>query len=238
MVKKVLTMVHKEIRGLHQAAYILAIFTFGSQLLALIRDRLLAHEFGAHMELDLYYTAFRIPDALYVLFASTLSIYVLIPFLSRRIGEGGKRYGAELLSQFLSLFTLLYGALAFIAILYTEPLVAYLFPGFVSHTEILVPLIRILLLQPFLLGVSSLFGVVTQVEHRFILYAISPILYNIGIIVGLLVLYPVYGIEGLVYGVILGALMHVCICDHARVYVIMHVCMRSCTCVCMPTHMP
>ena len=73
MVQKVLHIVYKEIRGLHQAAYILAFFTFGSQLLALVRDRLLAHQFGAGIELDLYYTAFRIPDFLYVLFASTLS---------------------------------------------------------------------------------------------------------------------------------------------------------------------
>lgn len=202
---------HKEIRGLHQAAYILAFFTFGSQLLALVRDRLLAEEFGAHIELDLYYTAFRIPDALYVLFASTLSVYVLIPFLSRKMSEGGKESGQKFLSQFLSLFTAFYGVLALGAILCTPTLVAYFFPGFVAHVDTLVPLIQILLLQPFLLGISSLFGVVTQIEHRFILYALSPILYNVGIIVGLLVFYPVFGIEGLVYGVIVGATLHVLI---------------------------
>ena len=45
-------------RGLHQAAYILAFFAFGSQILAIVRDRLLAHNFGAGIELDLYYAAF------------------------------------------------------------------------------------------------------------------------------------------------------------------------------------
>ena len=59
MVKKVFELVYKEVRGLHQAAYVLGIFTFGSQLLALVRDRMLAHQFGAGMELDLYY-AFQI----------------------------------------------------------------------------------------------------------------------------------------------------------------------------------
>ena len=77
MVKRVFNFVYREVRGLHQAAYILALFAFGSQILAVVRDRLLAHTFGAGTELDLYYAAFRIPDLLFVLFASVLSVYIL-----------------------------------------------------------------------------------------------------------------------------------------------------------------
>ena len=66
MVRGVLNMVYKEVRGLHQAAYVLAFFAFGSQILALVRDRMLAHTFGAGYELDIYYAAFRIPDLLFV----------------------------------------------------------------------------------------------------------------------------------------------------------------------------
>lgn len=211
MVQNVLNIMHREIRGLHHAAYILALFTFGSQILALIRDRLLAHQFGAHIELDLYYTAFRIPDALYVLFASTLSIYVLIPFIAERMEKHSGESARHLLSQLFSFFVIAYGVIALIAIIYAPAIVTYVFPGFVAEADTLVPLIRILLVQPLLLGVSSLFGVVTQLEHRFILYATSPLLYNVGIIVGLLFLYPIVGVNGLAYGVILGALGHVCI---------------------------
>ncbi len=202
---------YKEVRGLHQAAYVLAIFTFGSQLLALVRDRLLAHQFGASIELDLYYAAFRIPDVLYVIFASTLSVYVLIPFLAKKT-ETGVPYAAQnLLSQFFSLFIMLYGAVALIAMLCAPLIVVYVFPGFVGESDMLVALIRLLLIQPFLLGISSLFSIVTQMEHRFILYALSPLLYNLGIIAGLLFLYPSMGVYGLVFGVLLGALGHVCI---------------------------
>ena len=77
MVTRVLNLFYREIRGLHQAAYILALFALASQVLAVVRDRLLAHQFGAGAELDIYYAAFRIPDLLYVLFASVLSVYVL-----------------------------------------------------------------------------------------------------------------------------------------------------------------
>lgn len=211
MVQNVLHLVYKEVRGLHQAAYILALFTFGSQLLALVRDRLLAHQFGAGIELDLYYTAFRIPDFLYVLFASTLSVYVLIPFITKHLENNSPEKARSLLSQIYSLFLFGYTVIAVIAIICAPKLVHYFFPGFVGEIDTLVFLIRILLVQPLLLGVSSLFGVITQIQHRFILYAVSPLLYNIGIIFGLLVLYPRIGVSGLAYGVIIGALGHVCI---------------------------
>ena len=211
MVQQVLNIVYKEVRGLHQAAYILALFTFGSQILALIRDRLLAHQFGAGIELDLYYTAFRIPDFLYVLFASTLSVYVLIPFIVKRVEEKSHEDARYLLSQIFSLFFIVYSFCALLAMVYAPYLVSYLFPGFDGEIETLVLLIRILLLQPLLLGVSSLFGVITQMEQRFILYAISPLIYNLGIIFGLVFLYPYFGITGLALGVVLGALGHILI---------------------------
>jgi putative peptidoglycan lipid II flippase len=84
-----------------------------------------------------------------------------------------------------------------------------LFPGLAESADILIPMIQVLLLQPFLLGISSLCGVITQMNHRFVLYAISPLLYNIGIIGGVIFLYPVFGLQGLVFGVVLGALFHV-----------------------------
>jgi putative peptidoglycan lipid II flippase len=61
----------------------LAIFALGSQLLALVRDRLLAAAFGAGHTLDVYYAAFRIPDFLFATVASLISLYALLPVLSR-----------------------------------------------------------------------------------------------------------------------------------------------------------
>ncbi len=211
MVQRVFSLVYKEVRGLHQAAYVLALFTFGSQLLALVRDRLLAHQFGAGIELDLYYTAFRIPDFLYVLFASTLSVYVLIPFIIKRFEERSGHEAQVLLSQIFSLFIIVYSICALVAIIFAPYIVYYFFPGFENESETLVTVIRILLVQPLLLGISSLFGVITQMGQRFILYAMSPLIYNLGIIFGLLFFYPHFGIQGLAYGVVMGALGHVLI---------------------------
>ncbi|MEY2665525.1 MAG: hypothetical protein RLZZ480_630 [Candidatus Parcubacteria bacterium] len=202
---------YREVRGLHQAAYILALFAIGSQLLAVIRDRLLAHLFGAGPELDLYYAAFRIPDLMYVLFASVLSVYVLLPFVSRYTEEGGSRAGARVISQIFTLFLIFYVVVSLILMVTAKLYVPLLFPGFVDKAAMLSTLIQILLFQSFLLGISSLCGVITQITHRFVLYAISPLLYNIGIIFGVAVLYPWYGLSGLVAGVVLGALGHLLI---------------------------
>jgi putative peptidoglycan lipid II flippase len=208
MVKRVFKLVYGEIRGLHQAAYILAFFAVGSQMLALVRDRLLAHSFGAGTELDLYYTAFRVPDLMFALFSSVLSVYVLLPFVTKARKEGGDAAAREVLGQMFTWFVYVYLAVAVVLFVTASSWVNYLFPGFGDEASLLTLLIRILLLQPFLLGLSSLYGVVTQLSQRFVLYAISPLIYNIGIIFGIAVLYPVLGLSGLVIGVVLGALGH------------------------------
>lgn len=211
MVRRVLQMVFKEVRGLHQAAYVLALFTFGSQLLALVRDRLLASTFGAGETLDLYYAAFKIPDLLFVLFASTLSVYVLIPFVAKKRDQESAESARFLLGQVFTVFLISYAVLAVVIGFFVPQLIPIVFPGLVDNSEALTTLIRILLLQPLFLGVSSLFGVITQLSHRFVLYAISPLIYNFGIILGILVFYPIFGINGLVYGVVAGAVGHMLI---------------------------
>ena len=208
MVKRVFKFMYSEIRGLHQAAYILALFAFGSQLLALVRDRMLAHNFGAGNELDLYYTAFKIPDLMFALFASVLSVYVLLPFVTKARETEGAASGANILGQMFTVFLIAYTLVATLLFIFAPYVVKVIFPGLVSDSETLVTLMRILLLQPLFLGISSLFGVVTQLSQRFVLYAISPLIYNFGIIFGIAVLYPWFGLVGLVGGVVIGALGH------------------------------
>ena len=208
MVQRFLGLMYKEVRGLHQAAYILALFAFGSQLLAIVRDRLLAHVFGAGQALDLYYSAFRIPDFLFVLFASVVSVYVLLPFINRASSSDLSVKANDILSQIFTLFVGLFTVSALFLAVTAPWYVDTLFPGFYGQYETLTILLRILLVQAFLLGVSNLCGVVTQASNRFILFAVSPILYNFGIILGLIVLYPLFGLPGLVVGVVIGAFLH------------------------------
>src|SRR3989338_4685756 len=210
MVERFLQAIEREISGLHEAAYLLAGFVFASQLLALVRDRLLARSFGASADLDVYYAAFRIPDFLYITLASLVASAVLIPFITQKLEHKGE---AE--RFFNSIFTLFFCCMVLVSIIvfFAMPFLArFVAPGLSGESQAeLFGLSRIILLSPILLGLSGLFASVTQSLRRFFVYAISPVLYNIGIIIGIIFFYPTLGLSGLAYGVVLGALLHMLI---------------------------
>lgn len=195
----------KEVRGMHQAAYVLAAFALLSQLLALVRDRLFAAEFGASHTLDVYYAAFRIPDLLFATVASLLSLYALLPVLSRLSQEDEGRMVA-FVRQMLLIFFVGMGAVSVVAFVFAPWILQQIVPGITDPDLVL--LTRILLLQPIFLGASNILANLTQMRHRFLLYSISPLLYNLGIIGGIMFLYPHMGITGLAWGVVAGAFLH------------------------------
>ena len=187
MVKKILNLFGKEISGLHEAAYLLGFFTILSQLLALVRDRLLAHHFGAGSLLDLYYASFRIPDFIFVTIASVVSISVLVPFLIDKIekDQAEARYFINNIFSFFFFFVILATGIVFI---FVPQLLKAIYPGFAgAQSHELVTMTRILLLSPILLGFSNFLASITQVHKQFLVYAISPLLYNSGVIIGIVV---------------------------------------------------
>ncbi len=209
MVNRILSIFHKEIAGVHQAAFLLGAFTLLSQLLALVRDRMLANFFGAGQMLDLYYTAFRIPDLIYASVASLVSISVLIPFFSG-VFESDKEKTRKLLSSIFTGFLVIMIGVSLVAFALMPYLVRFFFGNLGGEDAMieLTLLSRLLLLQPICLGISNVFGIVTQISKRFFLYAVSPILYNASIIFGLVFLYPIYGMKGVIGGVVIGGVMH------------------------------
>lgn len=198
-----------EISGLHQAAYLLGFFAICSQILALVRDRILAGQFGAGNTLDLYYSGFRIPDILFVSVASIVSISVLIPFLIERF-EKSDNSAKEFIDTVFSFFFCLMICVGVVAFVATPYLMKFLFPSFAESSRFgeLVLLSRILLLSPIFLGFSNLLASITQIHRRFLIYAVSPVVYNVGIIVGIIFFYPMWGLAGLGWGVALGAFLH------------------------------
>ena len=211
MVKRILNVLHREISGLHQAAYLLGAFSVMSTILAFIRDRMFAYFFGASHALDIYYASFRIPDLIFSSVASVVSISVLIPFIIEKMNKGReeeKKFVDNVFTVFF-LFIIAFCTVAFFLMPYIAP---KFFPTFVGKDrDTLVLMARIILLSPILLGISNFFASITQAYKRFFIYATSPVLYNFGIILGIIFLYPRFGLLGLAYGVVLGAIMHVSI---------------------------
>jgi putative peptidoglycan lipid II flippase len=206
MMRDVFKFLTAEVRGLQKAAYILATCALLSSILALLRDRLLAGTFGASTTLDIYYAAFRIPDFIFVGIGALVSVYMLIPELSKRTEEEGKSYIDTIVVGFCILAIVLSAFASFLA----PTILSALFPQYVISglMPTLVVLTRIILAQPILLGFSNILAAITQIRHRYTLYAISPLVYNLGIIVGVVFLYPLFGITGLAWGVVLGAALH------------------------------
>jgi len=212
MVRRILTrittpvrsFVMRPIRSLHQAAYLLAALTLASQALALLRDRTFAHTFGAGQTLDLYYAAFRVPDLVFALVSSLVSAYVLIPRITGMDKEATRR----LLSESATFLLGLGGVICLVLSICMPQFLGLLYPHFSgsAHQGEFTLLARILLVQPILLGLSSMLASVTQVQRRFVIFALSPVLYNLGIIFGTLVLFPLWGLPGIGVGVVLGAL--------------------------------
>lgn len=208
--EKIFKIFSKEYGNINQAAILLGFFAFLSQILGLFRDRSFAHFIGPSPMLDAYYAAFRIPDLIFISIASLASITVLIPFILERMSEGkiteeAKRFLNDIFTTFFVAMVIV----SFLAYILMPHLASYIAPGFSAEMQkTVIMLSRIMLLSPILLGLSNLFGSVTQLFRKFFIYALSPVFYNLGIIIGVLFFYPIWGIYGLAFGVVLGAFMH------------------------------
>jgi putative peptidoglycan lipid II flippase len=208
MVKTIKTLLQTQVKGLHQAAYLLGFFALLSQVFALIRDRLLASTFGAGLELDMYYAAFRIPDIIFVILGVVVAMSVLVPKIIEKQNNELElsRYFNSVFS-FLCIFSLILFILAWFLTPYFLKLIV---PNiFESNSDKIINMTRILLLQPLLLSLSGFFGSFAQAQKKFLIYAFSPVFYNFAIILGIIFLYPILGLSGLIFGVLFGALLHV-----------------------------
>jgi putative peptidoglycan lipid II flippase len=198
-------------KSIQKTAVMIASFTFLSQLLSLFRDRLFANQVGTGLVLDSYYYAFRIPDILFAVFTSLVSVTVLIPLLVKYDKEGDHATMKKVYNILFSVFFIFSTILILLLIIFMPFLVEYIVaPGVKDLNAVsnITLFSRLLLLQPFFLGLSNLLGSYTQMKEKFLLYSLSPLIYNIATIFGLLFLYPFFGIKGVVYGILIGSVLH------------------------------
>ena len=190
------------------AAFLLAVSGLISRLLGLFRDRLLAGRFGAGQELDIYFAAFRIPDFVYGVVIVGGITAAFLPVFSEYF-EKSPKIAVELTNNVLNCFLILLILVCGFLAIFTPFIIDFIAPGFSAQSKVLtVTLTRIMFLSPIFFGLSSIFSGILQYFNRFLTYAIAPILYNLGIIFGILFLVPIFGVFGLAYGVILGSFLH------------------------------
>ncbi|MBU1137184.1 murein biosynthesis integral membrane protein MurJ, partial [Patescibacteria group bacterium] len=190
MLKRILNNKSKTIAA---AAVVLGAASLISRLLGLIRDRILAGTFGAGNELDIYYAAFRIPDLVYSLLVMGAISAGFIPVFINYLKKD-KKSAWQLASNILNLMTLSLIAVCVLLFIFSPWLMKLVAPGFSEDKLALaVGLTRVMFLSPLFLGASAVFGGILQSFKRFLVYSLGPIMYNLGIIFGALVLTKYFG---------------------------------------------
>jgi putative peptidoglycan lipid II flippase len=198
-------------KSINKAAIILAATSFLSALLGLLRDRLLAGRFGAGDELDIYYTAFRIPDFLTMVLVMGAISAAITPIFSQHLVRSNKE-AWKFLANLLNLFLFILIIVSLILIIFVPQLIGLIAPGFSGEKkELTILLTRIMFLSPFLLGIGNILSSVLCVFRRFLIASFTPIVYNLGIIFGILFFVPIMGLKGLAWGVVLGGILYVLI---------------------------
>jgi len=202
---------NSQTKTITRGALIIGASYFISAILGLLRDRLLAGRFGAGLELDVYFAAFRIPDFVYNILILGGLIVAFLPLFAEYFSRN-KDEVWQMANHVLNAFLIFLISISFIFFILTPWLIKWLFPGFgEEHYKLAIPLIRLLFLSPIFFGISNLLSGILQYFQRFFIYSLTPILYNLGIIFGILFLVPYFGIFGVGMGVVFGAFLHMAI---------------------------
>lgn len=197
-----------------EATAVLAVAYLVSQIFALLRDRTLAAHFGAGDITDAYFAAFKIPDLIFSLLILGALSSAFIPLFTEYLHKNGedREEAWGLVNSLVNIGMVALAVVLLVAAVLAPMLVKVVAPGFgPEKQQMVISMMRVMLLSPLFFGISNLAGGILNSFKNYLAYAIAPILYNIGIIVGAIWLVPRFGYIGLAYGVVAGAFMHMAI---------------------------
>lgn len=178
-----------------------------SRLLGLVREIVVANQFGTSADYAAYVAAFRIPDLLFVLVAGGALASAFIPTFSSYLARGAERAGWRLVSAIGTWILLIVGFLA-VVLAIMAPAWVQLFKFSPALQALTVHLARIMLVSTVIFSLSGLVMSVLHSYQHFLWPSIAPAFYNLGIIGGAIFLAPHVGVTGLAIGVVIGATAH------------------------------
>lgn len=194
--------------GIGGATALIAVTSFASYALGLLRDRIIAVHFGTSTATDTYNASFLIPDSLFNLFIAGALAAAFMPIFSEYLAKD-KKEAFKVANIMLTIFTLTIGVLAVIAFIFMKPIIAFSFPeaNELMKTDI-VNMTRVMLSSAIVFTISNTLGNILMSYKHFFSYALSPILYNLGIILGVVFLQEKLGIYAASIGVLIGGILH------------------------------
>jgi putative peptidoglycan lipid II flippase len=198
---------------LARTSILIAFFFFIDKILAFVRVGIISRQYAGSVELlDTFNAANNLPDVLFALISGGALAMAFIPLMSEYLTTKGRASAWDLFSRVANLAFLVTGSMAIIIAIFAEPIVNAeigIAPGFgAEQRQLLAELMRLNLIGTVIFSISGLVMASLQANQHFLLPALAPTLYNIGQIFGAIFLVPRFGIHGLVYGVILGAALH------------------------------
>lgn len=184
-----------------------------SSLTGLAKWVLVSRGFGTGSEIDAFNAANRVPDLLFSLMAAGALASAFIPTFTDFLTRDDRPGGWRLASSIANLVFVVMSAGAAVVWIIAPWLVRFaLAPGFdVQQQALTVTLLRMLLPTAVIYGMSGLLMGILNAQQHFLLPALAPTMSWLGWIFGVLVLAPRMGIQGLAWGVVLGAVMHLAI---------------------------
>ncbi len=215
MIKKI---INEQAKSIMSAAMVISGLSLASRFLGLVRDRILAEQFGTGEQIEMYLVAFRLPDFFYnliilgALSAGFIPIFTGYLDFKKRDKTAVNSEAWIFVNNILNILLAAMISSAIIFALGAPKIMPFLAPGFnADQLETTALLTRIMFLSPIFLAISGIFGGILQSFRLFFVYALSPIAYNVGIIIGAAVFTRFWGVYGLAYGVVLGAILHLAI---------------------------
>jgi putative peptidoglycan lipid II flippase len=197
-------------RALARAGITVTFLFLLSRILGYLRYVVIANAVPDPSQLDSFFAAFRIPDFLFQLVAAGALSSALIPVIAGLFATEQEARAWRVVSTVTTLMLSALLVLAGIVLLFAPQLVAFITPGFdEEELALTTELTRIMVLSPLFLAAGAVATSALNARGRFGAAAVAPLVYNIAIILGAIVLVPVLGINGLALSVVLGAAGHV-----------------------------
>lgn len=206
---RVINRVNKRL-SLSNAALLLVVATFLTQILGFLRYRLIVANFAPPNNpggADAFFAAFQIPDFFFLTIAAGVLGVAFMPVLAERLHANDRKAIWEITSSLLNLMFLVMFTVALFIFIFAEPLIHKIVaPGLDPHQlHDATVMMRIVALNPLLFTLSGILTSVQQTFGRFFFYAMAPLMYNLAIIISIYIFKYDVGLIGLAYGALIGA---------------------------------
>ena len=193
-------------RRIAQASGIVMASVLASRVLGFFREWTVAHQIGSNAVTDAYYAAFTLPDFLnYLVAGGSLSI-TFIPVFAKFVAEEREEEGWHVFSTVITVMGVLLAALIGVGEIWAPQLVQAIAPGFSPAEKArVIFLTRLMLPAQICFYQGSILSAVQYAKGQFVVPSLAPVVYNVGIILGGVLLSPRVGITGFAVGVLAGS---------------------------------